>query len=292
MTAYWGLVVDFIRDPRLTLPRVPFILSVLALFLWPAVRYRITRRDVDRFAARQHLVVTPENGALIARALAISFRWRRFGFAWGVVISVIMGMLLAPLYPISLKLNYAIVFLGWFAGALAGEWRIASKPVAVGARRVAGLTTRSVASYVTRSNRVVLAVVIVILAGAVGYGAFVEPMQAGKSAPWPFLVLLAVTTGLLWATFRRVTQRPQPFVDDAAREADDALRAHSLTVLVGCVIAVSGWLVFLILNGTELGRVPFLVPMAGLGWWVAARSRSPRARSIEGRAVVGEVAET
>jgi hypothetical protein len=181
--------------------------------------------------------------------------------------------------------------LGWFAGALAGEWRIASKPVAVGERRSAGLATRSVASYVTRSNRVVLGVVLVILFAVVGYSLFVDWILAGGDVPWLSLALVTTTTGLLWATFRRIVQRPQPFIDDATRQADDALRGHSLTVLVGCVIAAAGWLMLNVTTGA-LGRFPFIVPAAVLGWWVASRSSSVRARSIERHVLVEEVTGT
>src|SRR5688572_8069208 len=136
MSKYW-VFIEVISSPRLLLTFLPIILMILAIVVWASTRYRITRRQLNRFAERQRIIVTPENGILLVEALSISHRWRRFGLALGVLTGVAVSVAAAPPHSLEIYLNSGAMFLGWFAGALVGEWRIASRPVVAGTRRVA-----------------------------------------------------------------------------------------------------------------------------------------------------------
>lgn len=72
---------------------------------------------------------------------------------------------------------------------------------------------------------------------------------------------------LLGLTVRRVLTRPQTAADDAIRQADQGLRARSLTLLAGGAIVLLTWLgaVMLALIGLSYHPGPFTGPLAGVG---------------------------
>ena len=257
------------------------LMGLLAFLLLAPLGRPLDRDRVSRFAERHALPITPGNGPLVVRALGTTHRWRRFG--------LVAGLILALLWAVRdgrLSVDFVAMFLGWFAGAVVAEWRI-STPVASGTRRQADLRARSVASYLTAPNRVTLAVVLALLAatGAVA-GAFDLPDPGRRTAWLASAAGCLLGAGVLVAVTRRIVDRPRPAGPSDVRDADDALRAHSLTVIAGSAVAlaslpladfcttIAGRLI-----GPEEGAVTgFLVLVAGLvaGWFVAARSASVR----------------
>ena len=259
------------------------VVGVLALLITTAFASSGIRRSrVEAFARRQRLVLTPASAPHVLRAMVITHRWRRFGLAVGLV----AGLGYAATKG-RLTIDFVAMFLGWFAGAVVAEWRISSLPVD-GPRRTAGLSRRTVGSYVNRVNRGWLGLALVLLAvGLVSAG--VATLRDFRSMPWlGWAGGCLLVGGLLWATAMRVVRRPQPATGADLVDADDALRGHALTVLSGCTIAAAG--VGSAEFVSELGRsaggsqspwgvVAFLVFVLSvvLGWFVASRSTPVRA---------------
>lgn len=249
----------------------------------------VGRERVDRFADRHALTITPVNGPLVVQALGTTHRWRRFGLA--------SGLLLASLWALQdgrLSINLVATFVGWFAGAVFAEWRI-SPPAPSGTRRRADLRGRTIASYLTAPNRVALAVVLGLLATTAAAAGVIDLPDPGRRTEWLAGVAASVLgAAALWAVTRRIVDRPRPNGPQDILDADDALRAHSLTVIAGSALALAT-LPLADFSGTIVGRLAgpgegaftgFLVLVGGLvgGWVVAARSASVRRTSPVGAA--------
>ena len=108
---------------------------LLAAFVATLVPWRrgVAITAVNRFARRQRLHVTVQNGGHVIRALAVTFRWRRVGIVLGFLASVA-----ASIPNGRLTISFVALFLGWFAGAVVAEWRVSALPVE-GTRRAASL---------------------------------------------------------------------------------------------------------------------------------------------------------
>lgn len=254
---------------------------LLAAFVATLVPWRrgVAFATVNRFARRQRLHITVQNGGHVMRVLAVTFRWRRVGLVLGFCASIAASI---PAGRVTIA--FVALFLGWFAGAVVAEWRVSALPVE-GTRRAASLGRRSLAQYVTRPNRVLLLVAAALL-GLSSLVALWRHLADGTGlGRWSWTLGLTVLgAGLLALTLRRVVDRPQSAGEQSLLEADDALRGHSLTVLTGCAIAAAGFafaeFVDQAVPGLGEGLLGFLLLAlaAGAGWWVAARS--PSARSL------------
>lgn len=262
-------------------PRLLILLTFLGVVVfvcWQLVRTPLRRATVDRFARRQQVVVTQTNAAHVVAALGISRRWRRAG--------LVLGLLLGGLWSLrqgELTLYFLAGFLGWFAGAVIAEWRI-SRLDEPGDRRAAALAPRGLTTYLTPLVRTLaggtFAVAAIAAAAAVA--------AAGFSTTWLGWVLyLVAIVAVLALTARAIVDRPSGFVDEALREADDALRCHGLTVLAGSGIAAAypPIIEFLLRtaypDGVPVSMEPFwvllvMVALLFLGYWVATRSPSAR----------------
>lgn len=243
----------------------------------------VSLQRVDAFTARQVLLVTPENGPLVTRALAVTYRWRRFGLVSGLAFGAATA-----LQQGRLEVNFLAMFLGWFAGAVVAEWRVASPEP--GARRRASLTTRTQATYVTSTTRAVLWIALAALAALAAW-AGIRTLERGSAAQdWVVSTGECLVGGLvIWAVTRRVLQRARPS-DEGLLAADAALRGNSLTVLAGSAVALasfpaSAYAAQAMEPGTppeSVVLVTALIMIGGavLGWWVAARSPSLRAEAL------------
>ncbi len=272
-------------DPTLLLGVLVAVTLAVVVLLVHAVRAPLGRQTVDRFARRQHLVVDAANGGHVVRALALVLRWRRLGLVTGFAVAALVSVTRG-----GLTIDFVAMFLGWFAGAVVAEWLVAGLPAGAGPRR-ATLRARSLGTYVTALDRGLLCAVLG-LTTAVAAVALVGAVATGRVGTWAVWVAgtLAAAAALA-ATARRVVGRPQPTDDPSLLAADDALRAHSLTVLCGCAIAASGVPLGRLVD-LAAGVLPegawtpgasdavgalLLVVCVVLGWFVADRSRSVRA---------------
>lgn len=240
----------------------------------------VTHAWVSRFAARQALTVNPVNGVPVVRALAVINRWRRFGLAAGFVLAGLWA-----LQEGRVDVNFSAMFLGWFIGAVVAEWRISAP--AAGTRRRAGLNRRTLASYVTGTNRILLGGTLLALAAFgiwAGIATVSDPWARGEWLGWT--LASAVGAGVLWAVTRRVVDRPRPVGAADLVDADDALRGHSLTVIAGSVIALAGFplasyvaaiVTHLAPGANASASVLLMLGALALGWYVASRSASVRA---------------
>lgn len=265
---------------------VTLLLAVFVLFGflgWIVARSPLKRSTVERFARRQRLELTDANAGYVVSALLITHRWRRAGLVLGLLAGLAWS-----LQHGSISLHFLAGFLGWFVGAVVAEWRISGLDQA-GQRRAAGLQPRSLARYVTPLVLAIAGVVGLVLLGA----AVAAAVRAGVT--WAWAGWLAYSLGvlaLLWLTFRATIARPSGFVDGAVRGADDALRCHGLTVLLGSGIAVAYPAVsaFAVASvhpdGMPYSMDPawtllVMTALILLGLWVAVWSPSARASRVE-----------
>ena len=260
---------------------VILILVVLILFGALIGLAPLKQHVVERFAGRQALHLTHGNAAHVVSALTITHRWRRVGLVVGLALGVLWA-----LKDSGITLDLFAGFLGWFVGAVVAQWRIGTlgEP---GERRAASLASRSVTSYVTRANLVLLGVAVVAWASL----AVAAAVRAGLTREWWFDLITSLALLLVLAlTARAIISRPSGFVDHDVREADDALRGHGLTVLAGSAIALlypSLWSFALQTaypDGVPHSMDPswvflILLVCTAVGWHVASTSRSVRAKA-------------
>ncbi|KAB7744454.1 hypothetical protein GA707_07450 [Nostocoides sp. F2B08] len=266
--------------PLVLLVLLALVFTLFALLGWVVARSPLRRRTMDRFARRQHVEIVDANAAHVVSAMLITHRWRRAGLVLGV-----LGGLVWSLQYGSLTLHFFTGFLGWFVGAVIAEWRISGLDQP-GTRRVATLQPRSLSRYVTPVVLIAAALVVVVLV----LTGIVAAVRAGVTWSWGgWMAYAFAVTAVLTLTARAIVARPSGFADAAVREADDALRCHGLTVLVGSGIAAAyPPIAGLALHASHPKGVPTstdpawtLLVMAALilaGWWVAAWSPSARAR--------------
>ncbi len=226
-------------------PAVLWAAALLApVTAWLPFR-NVSRRRLDRFARRQALPITVDNGMVLIGYLATTRRWRCSG--------LLIALLLDVAYSATLSrenvphITGAAVFAGWFVGAVVAEWRIATIPV--GERRVASLHRRRLADYVRRpAFALVLGVWIVVAAAGLLAAAVTvlhdRPLRSYRHIPgtlWTELAFLALIGAALIFVANRVLRRPQPLAASDVLAADDAIRRHSLYVLVGSALALVGY---------------------------------------------------
>jgi hypothetical protein len=220
-----GLAVVFIAT-------VTVVLWLLAL---PAFVGSVARERVERFAGRQALDVTADNGNLVINYLATTRRWRAGGmFAAAAIFAAWSVRRGGP------TLNAFALFAGWFVGAVIAEWRVSIADS--GARRAAMLVPRRRSDFVRRPARL-LPIVAAVFCATVAVADAVGGI-AGRHAVWVRLLswVLATVAGLLvlYAVQARVLSRPQPVVAADVLAADAAIRARSLQVIAGCAVAAAG----------------------------------------------------
>lgn len=246
-----------------------------------------SRASVEAFARRQALVLTEANAPLVVASLTITHRWRRFGLVTGVALGFMWAL---PQGRV--ELNFVAMLLGWFAGAVVAEWRVSAPER--GTRRRADLAPRTLASYVTATNRASLGVVLGLLALAMARSGMLAVARPALWSSWLIATAECVVGGLvLWAVARRVVGRARPSEPDL-RNADDALRSNSLTALSGSAVALAAvpaasYVQILVAtdphyNAIDLATVAsgaavvvMTLVLAALGYWMAVWSPSLRA---------------
>lgn len=242
----------------------------------------VSRQRLDRFARRQQLTVTADNGNQVIRYLATTRRWRVAGFMGGIAASQIG----APDGTI-VNFNFVTIFAGWFLGALVAEVRV--DHLAHGRIRTASLRPRRPEQYVRPFTWALVpaTAVIALVTGAITAVAdragWAEPNWAWAGLWLGLAVAVAVTVRLIQLA---VLRRAQPVAAPDVIEADDAIRSRSLHVLSGGGAAL---VLFLTLNllaslhPTAVGaqRVVAALVLVGvfavalLGWRVATSMRLP-----------------
>jgi hypothetical protein len=213
---------------RFALMFIPLIV-VLVVVVVNYTRGTVSRARLERFAGRQRLRVTVDNGNQVIRYLATIRRWRVAGFVGGIVASQVN----APEGTI-IHFNFITIFTGWFIGALIAEARV--EHLAHGLVRMASLQPRQPHRYVRRfawallpATAVVAFMTAVATAAAAALG-WADPQWAPATLLLVVAIAVAVTVRLIQLA---VLRRPQPVGAPDVIEADDAIRSRSLHVLSG-----------------------------------------------------------
>jgi hypothetical protein len=241
----------------------------------------VSRRAVERFARRQRLQITADNGDQIIRYLATTRRWRSAGVAAAWVLAIATTVF----YPLGTRGNLGL-FAGWLAGALIAEVRVAH--LGHGVRRAASLQRRGPERYLSRSAWALVpaaaGLAVAVAAATAGAAASGWAAPDWWAAVWPVVAL--TTAGAIRAVQRVVVRRAQPLVAADALAADDAIRSRSLHVLSGggaalvllCVLAQLGALHPVDTTAIEEWRWVGLVLSLILGWKVATATWPKRGR--------------
>lgn len=212
-----------------TVLAVAFVIAT-AVLLAVYTSGTVSRRRVERFAVRQGLVVTVDNGNQVIRYLATTRRWRVAGFVAGLVASGIFFR--QPSENISVGAELIVIFVGWFAGALIAEVRV--EHLEHGRIRAASLQPRRPERYVQRFTWALVpaAAVVAVATGAATAAAaalgWAEPNWAWAG----FWLLVGLGVAATVRTIQHaVLRRPQPLAAPDVIAADDAIRARALAVL-------------------------------------------------------------
>jgi hypothetical protein len=262
---------------------VAFFALAAAIAIAETVSGPVDRVRVERFARRQRLTVTPENGDQIIRYLATTRRWRAAGLTAGLVLSIGLHV------PAMLRFDFITLFAGWFAGALVAEARVAH--LNVGPRRAASLQRRRPSAYLPRLDWALVPAAAggatVVGAGTVALAAVGAARPSWTAGLW-LVVALGVAAAVRWVQ-HLVVRRPQPLAAPAVLAADDAIRSRSLHVLAGggmalvvlCVLAQLGAMAPTADDATEaitVVRTVGVLVVAAIGWGIAT-SPWPRGRA-------------
>jgi hypothetical protein len=278
---------------------------LLDLFATPF--QKVSRARVEKFARRQSLPITADNGPQVIRYLATTRRWRGSGLLVSIGATV-LGPLVVQVFwpdhaPQNVGVNGLALFVGWFVGAVIAEWRVSTAATA-GPWRAAVLEPRRLGDYVRRPSLVVPATACIVLAAFEVFAlGFVLARHRDGLAPVLGWIALTVVAGTLVVLVgRRVLLRPQRYADADLIAGDDALRSRSLHVLAGCAVAIAGYLLAGLakqLTGYSSvlgGGVGLLVALVGgflapaLGFMIATASVPPVARAVEALPTSGRAA--
>jgi CDP-diglyceride synthetase len=244
----------------------------------------VSRRRLERFAVRQRLVVTADNGNQVIRYLATTRRWRVAGFVAGLVASGVFFP--RPSGNISVGAELIVIFVGWFAGALIAEVRV--EHLEHGPIRAASLQPRRPERYVRRFTWALVpaAAVIAVATGATTAAAAAMGWAEPNWAWAGFWLLVALAVAATVRTIQHaVLRRPQPLAAPDVIAADDAIRSRAL-----CVLSAGGAALVLLMVLNQIGSVhPVGVPdsviyavrvygalaVALFGWLVATSPPPP-----------------
>lgn len=249
----------------------------------------VSRARVERFARRQSLPITVDNGPVVIDYLATTRRWR----GTGLLLVILTSGLYTGQQGQGAHVGFAAVFAGWFVGAVIAEWRVSSRRREEG-KRVASLVPRRASDYLPTY---VLLVVITAFVAVVALDVDAALRAGGTRDRIELVGWTAATVAILVLVVmiaRHVLTRTQLLAASDVLAADDAVRSRSLHVLAGSGLASAGYL----LSGaggvagrseiwtgviwanfaTTMGAI--VVPLLGLfvaTWPYSARRRQPRA---------------
>jgi hypothetical protein len=279
-------VAEFLRSVGFLL--VPALVPIAAAWLFSIAP--VPRERVARFARRQRLTVTPDNGDQVIRYLATTRRWRAGGLVVAFHLFLVVPMVIDSWWFLNATVAVqqvvdhpgqpVLMFLsGWFVGAVTAEARLAQ--VRFGIRRTASLAPRDAHDYLGLPARAALPLAAVGCLAVTAAGA----VRAAEGAPVDLLRFLAWTAVAVavavtvWAVQRQVLARPQPVLPPDQLAADDAIRSRSLHVLAGSGAALIGYAVLgqLAALWAAAPGAPPAYPLLGiltvavplLGWHVA-----------------------
>lgn len=235
----------------------PLVVALVALVLAPVTKLftPVDRRRLQRFALRQALRITPDNGNVVISYLATTRRWRG-GLLW---VTLLLSVTWYLVTRHRVDFSAVAAFGGWFAGAVIAEWRVDS--LARGGRSAALLYRRRIGDYVRRPA-LVTAVAVWLALPVLTVVALVASVHRSTDDLAAGAALLAVVTvgSVILLVVRRILQRPQPLVAADLLEADNAIRGRSLNTLVGSALAIGGYL-----GAVAIGEIVANSQAAGVG---------------------------
>ncbi len=233
-------------------------LSVPLWVAWGIAGSPVAPDYLHSFAKRQKLSITVENGNHVIAYLGTTRRWRAFGLAAGLVVSVLTDL------P-AVTVNSLPLLAGWFAGALIAELRVLPPPS--GPRRAALVSPRKLSSYLGPLARHILPV-------SAGIAVVIGVIAPVHTFPWNAAAIVVAIAVMV--VQRRVLKRAQPAGSADLIAADDAIRSRSLHVLAAGGAALVLFLVLVQLSEFGLVSVAAFVGylvVAAFCWSVATTPR-------------------
>ncbi|GAA3136067.1 hypothetical protein GCM10010466_28560 [Planomonospora alba] len=235
----------------LSLAPVALVLAPVALVVVPPLADDMDPRRIVRFASRQRLVLTPSNAGRVLTYLRVTRRWRALGLTFGAlaVLAFEPFITVSPFYPV----------LGWFAGAVVAEVRLArARPAGRADLGLRPAPRRS--AWLWRASAVVAGALA--LAGAVralSSGAAAAAVPASSAAR-------AAAAAAVPVLLRGLRTRPLPAgpADEVAAEV--AARSRSAQVLLAGGAVAALWCAVQAVLPPEPPRV--LAPLIALVSWV------------------------
>ncbi|MFC4334942.1 hypothetical protein [Salininema proteolyticum] len=210
---------------------IPLLLFVIGWRFWDGLNGPVERRRVEKFAERQDLVITPENGGLVIGYLARIRRWRAIGLAVGVWAAITGGFLSTDGYEAPVVVG---AFAGWLCGAVGAELVASHSPA--GARRRAELDRRGITDYIPAHH---IAYTGIVGCFAVATYFLSTTWTLGSGLPFAEGFLLPVLGLVLWATaLHRILRRPSLAETSDQVAADHAVRGYSLKVINSLTFAL------------------------------------------------------
>ena len=273
------------------LPEMLLIIGLLALVGVAAwLVFRDGRRDseVDDWARRHGLELTPSSRPWIDEYLMVGRNLRQVGGLGGLI----LAMSVTAATGLDLRVSGLVwVLLGYLVGSLWAELALTRLPL--GTRRAASLLTRRLGDYLPTRMRVtqVVAPVLAVALGALATVAYrwhrdwelsrLTSDGSGLVVSSPHLTDELLHSGariaavmapaimlVVWLAQRYLIGRPQPMVEPSLVAADDALRSSS-THLLGASGLAAVWLLiggqFGYLLSTSVDRSDPWAALFGIG---------------------------
>ncbi|GIH74320.1 hypothetical protein [Planobispora longispora] len=199
---------------------IALVLAPIALILVPAVTDQVEPGQIKRFVRRQGLAPAPADSDLILTYLRVTRRWRALGLVFGALAVLASEPLrIAPPFPV----------LGWFAGVLVAEVRLARARPA-GRKNLGVRLVPPVATWLWGVSAVVAGALAVS-----GVARFLLLDAGMTTLLWALITAAAVPAVMLLTRGLRTRPLPLEPADQAALEA--AARSRSTHVLLSGRVA-------------------------------------------------------
>jgi hypothetical protein len=192
--------------------------------------------DVEGFAARHELVLTPRVEVAVQRLLARHRSWRFHGGAAGALVASVVGVTRPGGFRIGVGVGghffpdlLVCVLAGVLGGVIAAEsHHLRPSPSSGAGRTIASLEVREPSTFVDRASRVgrMVACVVALWLGV----AWLVDRSSSPVVPWSVALLLLTTALVEWQQ-RRIVVRARPVLPTDLAAADTVFRGEAIVAL-------------------------------------------------------------